>query len=84
MEITLEALLNSHQKSIDITRNTLRIGRLKVIEVNREKKNTFLNYIFEGFCLKVVNAIDFTKNDRPKQEELFSAEQELGQSKTEQ
>jgi len=61
LEITFESLLNSGNKKIDITRNNFKIGKLKVLEILKEKKNTFLNYIYEGYCIKVINAIDLSK-----------------------
>ena len=60
LEISLVGLYNASNKKINIYKNNLIVGKLKIIEKIREKKNTFLNYIYEGYCLKVITAVDMT------------------------
>lgn len=60
LEISLVGLYNGSNKKINIYKNNLIVGKLKIIEKIREKKNTFLNYIYEGYCLKIITAIDMT------------------------
>ena len=61
LEISLVGLYNASNKKINIYKNNLIVGKLKIIESIKEKKNTFLNYIYEGYCLKTITAIDMTR-----------------------
>jgi hypothetical protein len=60
VEISLVGLHNNSNKRLNIYRNNLVIGKLKIIDLIREKKNTFLNYIYDGYSLKLIVATDLT------------------------
>lgn len=67
LEISLVGLLNSSNKKINVYKDNLIVGKLKVIEKIKENKNTFLNYIYEGFSLKIIYAVDMTLKSSDKQ-----------------
>lgn len=50
------------------------MGKLRVIELTKDKQETFLNYIYPGFCLKTVLAVDFSMTKAKKQDSAIVQE----------
>lgn len=63
LEISLIGLYNNNNKKVSIYRNTFVVGKLKA-SLKKDDHNNFLNYIYDGFCLKLVVAVDFCAKHR--------------------
>jgi len=55
-------MLENSKQAISFHRNNIVIGKLRIVELIRDKQDTFLNYIYPGFCLKTIMAVDFSKS----------------------
>ena len=69
LDICLLGLHNNVNRSINIYKNNQIVGRLKIIQLVKDKTRTFLNYIYPGFCLKTMLALDFTMTKAKKESE---------------
>lgn len=71
LDISQPMLENSRNKSISFHKNNIPIGKLKILELVRDKQDTFLNYIYPGFCLKTIMAVDFSKTKAKEDPAVF-------------
>lgn len=71
LEIRLIELYNKNNKKISIYRNTFIIGKLRA-NLKKDDHNNFLNYMYDGCCLKTMIAVDFCakKGEYTYQDEL--------------
>ena len=71
LDIRLIELYNKNNKKISIYRNTFIIGKLRPTLSKDDHKN-FLNYMYDGCCLKTMIAVDFCakKSENVEMDEL--------------
>jgi hypothetical protein len=60
LDISLLGLFNSKSRKISIYRNNLVVGKLKILELKKDKNNTFFSYIYGDFCIKYMLALDLS------------------------
>jgi hypothetical protein len=63
LEISLISLYNNNGTKISIFRNTFVVGKLRAT-LRKDDNNNFLNYIYDGYSLKVIVAIDYCAKPR--------------------
>ena len=61
VKISILGLHNKSKKGINIYRNKGVVGKMKIQNVERANKKTFLKYIYSEYCLKLMIAIDFSQ-----------------------
>lgn len=63
VEISLMGLHNNSNTKISIFRNAFVVGKLRA-SLRKDDNNNFLNYIYDGFSIKLVCAVDFCAKAR--------------------
>ena len=63
LEISLIGLYNNNNKKISIFRNNLVVGKLRAT-LTKDDHNNFLNYISDGYCLKLIVGVDYCVKTR--------------------
>ena len=63
LDTTLIGLFNNNGKKFSVYRNNLVVGKLRVV-LTKDDHNNFLNYISDGFCLKLIIGMDFCEDSR--------------------
>jgi hypothetical protein len=63
LEISLISLYNNNNSKINIFRNAFIVGKLRAT-LRKDDNNNFLNYIYDGYSLKLIVAVDFCAKPR--------------------
>lgn len=79
LEISLISLYNNNNGKISIFRNTFVVGKLRAT-LRKDDNNNFLNYIYDGYSLKLIVAIDYCA--KPKTTGLRDGDGDLSSNKT--
>jgi len=56
--------MNNKEKDIDIFKNNLPVGKLRVCELTKDENVNFFSYIYADYCLKTVFALDLSVKDK--------------------
>lgn len=63
-EIIFSYLKNNGGKTLKVYKNNFVIGEIKIIEVKEASKFTFVSYLYAGWEVKLMVAIDFTNSNK--------------------
>jgi hypothetical protein len=77
LEISLISLYNYNNKKISIYRNAFVVGKLRPT-LTRDDNNNFLNYISDGYYLKLIISVDFCSRSKQSTSGDLSSPEVLG------
>ena len=60
LDITLKGMFNNVNQDIDIYKNNLIVGKLKITNVTKDDNANFFSYVYADFCLKTILAVDLS------------------------
>lgn len=60
LNISLLGLYNAKNNCVDVFKNNLVVGKMKIASVDKDNNESFFNYIYAGYTIKTIFALDLS------------------------